>query len=590
MRIKTLIALSCAALCFSCTSVKKNENSLTYIIDMVHKNPGEPRQVSKYYNPEYLKEVGYNSISPQIHVQCAITYDEFDKGIIPEGSKEREWIMAKKEAVKKELKAAKEAGLEIYPFTDMLVLPALLVEKYKHELVDEKDLNSGHNSVHGKMAPNIEKEMTETVIKAQLKEVFETFPEIDGLIVRFGETYLYDTPYHVGSSPVRGGGDAAIAGHVKFINLLRQEVCEKYGKKLFYRTWDFGFLHTNADVYTAITDQVEPHENLLFSIKYTRGDFHRLTQFNPTLGIGKHPYIVEFQAQPEYYGKSAHPVYVFGGMLNGFTEYRRNMKADQIQSVAQLKGDPKFQGMWTWSRGGGWRGPYINHELWCDVNAHAAVVWASDTTLTESQVLDKTLTGLGVKESSLADFKEIIKLSDAAVLKGQCTDLDLPFNVWWTRDQYFSQEGALGGFFKAAIDKGQTAEVLAEKDEAMALWDKIVELSKKVEMTDATAKEYLEISAKYGQIKHDIIRQIFIICLNRKQQEMNDTFDKEAVKAAIAKYDQLWIEWAKLEKENPACASIYEPNGFNITAETGVFGTAKSGIVSTIDKAREMVK
>lgn len=73
----------------------------------------------------------------------------------------------------------------------------------------------------------------------------------------------------------------------------------------------FWFFCTEPDVYLKITDQIEPHPDLLFSIKYTRGDFHRLTEFNPTLGIGRHPYIIEYQGQPEYYGKGGSPCLCF---------------------------------------------------------------------------------------------------------------------------------------------------------------------------------------------------------------------------------------------------------------------------------------
>ncbi|MFI3267719.1 MAG: hypothetical protein R3Y51_03275 [Rikenellaceae bacterium] len=594
MKLKTLLLSLCVVITCSCGATKeakKSENSLPYVMDMFHRNPGEPNQESKYHDYNYVAGVGYNAVVPMMYVQCALTYDSFDEGLTSQNAEEKAWIMNQQAIVKEQIKNAKAAGLQVFPFTDMLVLPTSLIEKYKNELVDQSDLEAGHNSVHGKMAPNINRDMTSTVIKAQIKEIFETFPDIDGLVIRFGETYLYDTPFHSGGNPVRGRGEEGINGHVKLIELLKAEVCEKYNKKLFYRTWDFGFFHTNPETFKSVTSQVEPHENLTFSIKYSRGDFHRLTQFNTTIGLGDHPYIIEFQGQPEYYGKGSHPVYVFGGALNGFSEYQKNMEADQIKSIAELKGDSKFKGLWTWSRGGGWRGPYIKHELWCDINAQSASVWAQDTTQTESQVLDKVLTNLSVKESSLADFKELLKLADEAVLKGQCTDLDLPFNVWWTRDQYFYHQGTLAGFFKGAIDKDMCADVIAEKDYAVGLWDRIVELSKKIEMTDADSKTYLEVSSEYGRYKFDIIRQIFIMGLNNRNFELNGkVLDKEALKAAIAKYETLYADWKKLEEENPLCANIYEPYGFNLTPEKGAYGSPDNGVCILVDKCRELVK
>lgn len=573
-----------------CTPVEKSEtNGLTYILDMVHNNPGEKPAETKYTSPEVLKSIGFNGMVPQWHVQCGLTYDSFEKGIVPEGSKEREWILERQSLIKKKLKEVKEAGLKVYPFTDMLVLPTVILEKYADDVVRDKETASGFNDIHGKLVPDINRPMTEKLVRAQIKELFETFPDLDGITLRFGETYLFDTPYHSGGSPVHAGGEDGIRGHVKLINILREEICEKYGKKLFYRTWDFDFFHSNPSVYRKITEQIKPHPNLLFSIKYTSGDFHRLTRFNQTLGIGNHDYIIEFQGQPEYYGKGAHPVYVFGGMLNGFSEFKDIMKPDEIQSVAALKGDPKFKGLWTWSRGGGWRGPYITNELWCDVNTYSAAVWAQDTTLTENQVLKKSLSIIGVDNESVPAFIDMLHKVDMGVLIGQCTLIDVPkskFNVWWSRDQYFQGEGYLSDFINYITSNHLENAMLDEKSRAVALWREIEKIANTIKMKDAATENYLRVSASYGRIKHEIISEIFKICLNGKKAE-NGEFDKDALMSAIRNYDILWKEFEELKKNNPDCATLYEPNGFYIDSN-GVSGDVKNGIGTTVEKYRKL--
>lgn len=102
-----------------------------------------------------------------------------------------------------------------------------------------------------------------------MKEMFETFPQLDGLVIRTGETYLHDAPYYVGNHPVQNG----MYDHITLINLLREEVCERRNKKLFYRTWDMGQLHSIPKYYLSVTDSIEPHPNLYFSIKHTMTDF-----------------------------------------------------------------------------------------------------------------------------------------------------------------------------------------------------------------------------------------------------------------------------------------------------------------------------
>ena len=53
-------------------------------------------------------------------------------------------------------------------------------------------------------------------------ETFARFPGCDGWIVRTGETYTYDTPYHVGNSPKH---NPHADPWVDFISFLRDEVC-----------------------------------------------------------------------------------------------------------------------------------------------------------------------------------------------------------------------------------------------------------------------------------------------------------------------------------------------------------------------------
>lgn len=67
-----------------------------------------------------------------------------------------------------------------------------------------------------------------------MNELFEIFPELDSLNIRFGETYLFDTPYYSGGNPVRTKDSLGIVGYAKLLNLLCEEVCVKRNKKVFY--------------------------------------------------------------------------------------------------------------------------------------------------------------------------------------------------------------------------------------------------------------------------------------------------------------------------------------------------------------------
>jgi hypothetical protein len=467
-------------------------------------------------------------------------------------------------------------------------LPSIILEKYKDSLLKTPESFNNYQAVHGKLVPDINRPLTQKLIRIQLAELFSTFPELDGLVIRFGETYLFDTPFHAGGNPVSAGGKAGIEGHVKLINILRDEVCVRRNKKLFYRTWDFGFFHTNPDVYLKITDRIEPHENLTFSIKYTKGDFHRLTPFNPTLGIGKHPYIVEFQCQPEYYGKGAHPAYVFDGMLNGFEEDDQIMDPGDKQGVKALLSDPNFAGLWTWSRGGGWQGPYISNELWCDVNAITAETWAQNTQLTEREALEKAALNIGVQPQSVNDFIKLVHLSADGIVRGHCSLIDIPeahFDVWWMRDHFMEGNRRLNPFFDYAIQSDKVDDVLAEKHQAVEIWKEMESLSEKIETDNAADKEYLKTSTTYGRIKFEIVEKAFIVMLLGHVGDVSGNYNRERIRRAVDDYDNLWQEWKQFKNDHPDCATIYLPEAFHID-ENGVSGDVQNGLGATIDRYR----
>ena len=66
------------------------------------------------------------------------------------------------------------------------------------------------------------------------------YPDNAGWIVRTGETYTYDTPYHKGNSPNPKGSSPSASQDlwVDFITELRALVCVKHQKQLFFRGWD----------------------------------------------------------------------------------------------------------------------------------------------------------------------------------------------------------------------------------------------------------------------------------------------------------------------------------------------------------------
>ena len=535
--------------------------SLEFIMDMVHNNPGETPFVTKYNDPFYLKSQGFNSITPQWHINCAITYDNFNNKLIKKNSSGRNWIERQANKIDSSLKQCKKAGLNVYPFTDFLIFPKEIWEQYGDSIC----ANNSVVQFAREFKPDIKRKYTQQLLRAQIEGIFQRFPLLDGIVLRFGETYLQDTPFHLGSSPVYSIDDQII-----FINILKEEICVKRNKKLLFRTWDFGYnFHNNPDYYLKVTNAIEPHPNLIFSIKYQQGDFLRMTPFNPCLGIGKHRQIVESQSCMEVYGKGAHPYYSAFGVINGWpeTKYEINLGDASFTGKINNTKNPRgikdilhtglLCGVNTWSRGGGWQGPYITNEIWADLNTYVISQFALNTGLSEEELFKKFALQRGIYGHNFYCFRQIALLSIEGVRKGQCNSYTNN-QLWWSRDEYFSVN-VNNNVIDSILKKGLTNKVLAEKSESVYIWKQIEALSMDLDMKDSVLQDVIRVSCKYGRIKYELIEQMWrLMLINANDIKSNRT----EIKSIIRHYDKLWAEWKALKLSSPYCATLYTEMSF----------------------------
>jgi hypothetical protein len=567
--VNRIVILIISVITLSCSPANRDQHHPDLLVlDMVHNNPAEGYTVTSFSSPSKLIQYGYDGmvINDFKFVHCAITYDDFDPDIFPEGSLSRQWVEEAARHLDKRIMECREAGIKTYCFIDIVVLPKSMVEKYHSELCDAQGLIT------------LEKPLTIEIHRNMIRGIFRRFPELDGLVIRTGETYLQNVPYHTGNNPITMGEQS----HIKLLQLFREEVCEKAGKVLIYRTWDFGNFHVNPEYYLAVTDQIQPHKNLFFSIKHTEGDYHRTFPFNPTLGIGNHQQIVEVQCQREYEGKGAHPNYIMEGVINGFEEFD-GMKGNT--GLKDLLNNPNFRGIWSWSRGGGWVGPYITNELWCDLNAYVISSWANNPMRDEEEIFYDYTRLLNLSDEDAEKFRELCLLSAKGVVRGH-NSLIHPVNVWWTRDQFFGGLDELKDSFTSIIDQGQVEAVIEEKQECVDIWGKIVQLSNEIESGDDTFRDYLKVSSKYGLIKYSIVQQAWIIMLRGLQGEKTGDYSIEQIRSAINEYDRLWNEFYELKANHAQCATLYQPFSFVFKAPEY---HGDNGMRKSVDKYRSMI-
>lgn len=494
-------------------------------LDMVHNNPGEAPFTTHYNDPRILKQLGYTGKVFELFqaAQFGVDWSKVDPAIYPAGSPERAWVEAKAAELNRLYNETKAAGLEVYCHTDMIILPKQLVEQRR--LKDMGDIS----------APD-----TQACVRELVQQMFAQFPQLDGLVVRIGETYLQGAPYHIGKINDKTDPAKTI---IPLMNLLREEVCVKLNKKLIFRSW-LSF-DVKSEAYQAVSDGVEPHPNLFIVVKHCEGDFHRGNPFSKVLGMGRHRQIVEVQCQREYEGKGAYPNYIGNGLIEGFEEH----KAAPIKSLRQLWSNPLVVGIFTWSRGGGWEGPYLNHELWCDLNVYVVSQWAQHPTEPEADIFARfTREVLKLDSSSALRFRRLCLMSADAVYRGKrSTQNDI--HPVWSRDHFISPPPLPKD--PAAIDR-----VVTQKDEAVELWQQMVSLADTTKVPDPTTDEYLKTSTRYGLYLYRIYQAGFHLAA------IGERGPRHEIDRWLAVYDRGWSDLRALKAKSPTCATLYTDLGF----------------------------
>ncbi|MCK5774674.1 MAG: hypothetical protein KAH25_00775, partial [Bacteroidales bacterium] len=522
---KNIYLLSVLILLISC---QPQEDTARYpvLLNMVHHNPGEPLFKTQYAEPAYLKALGYTGQVPKIEIQCGLTYDRWKDNVIPEKSDEKLWIERHAAEVKMLIDIAEKSDMPLYPFTDVLVIPKTIMEKYGSEMRVDEGSEVVLSSKYGEFEKtdgrlSILRKRTQEILRAQIDELFWRFPKLGGLTIRFGETYTFDTPFHVGGKPVKTHEE-----HVMLIKLLREEVCEKRDKKLFYRTWGYdGFHHPNPDFYLKVVNEVEPHPNLYFSIKHTNNDFLRDIPFNKSIGIGKHQQIVEISTnQAGLYGRQSHPYYIGKGVIDSWSIMHNN----DHKGISSLYDTAQIKGFWIWTWGDGWVGPYINNELWVNLNEYVIRNYTLYPQKTEEEIFNEYATNeLKLSDVDAKKFRELCIDSEMAVYRGQYSEV-FGADVWWCRDQYLT---ALN--LDHVVKNNLQEEVLAEKRENIKLWKKMEKLANEITIPDMDDDSFLKVSTTYGRMKYEIIELIWKVQIILADQKINNKFDEKEAKATL---------------------------------------------------------
>jgi hypothetical protein len=535
---------------------------------LVHHNPGEEPFESEFLDPARLRKAGYAGQVLNIHAQAAVGFEQTFPDLWSGHPEALEWIGNYARKIDAQIHATRQAGLECLAWTDFVVIPKPFVERYGEEIRADGARQFEHD-VKGDFTPNLRSPLLQEILRAQIDEIFERFAALDGLVVRVGETYLHDLPHHTGGDPILHG----VESHLEILTLLREAVCEKHGRHLIYRTWLSG-LDEDREAYLDINRRLEPHPKFQFATKHCIGDYHRTHRFTPLLGIGRHPQLVEVQCQREYEGKGAFPNYIAEGVIEGFEEYEHLMEAAEPRGLRDLLGTEAFRGLFTWSRGGGWVGPRIPNEFWCALNTEVLSTWCRDPSRTPEQWLADSLARREFAPDDVARLSRICRLSSAAVLRGLASAHG-GIDTLWTRDEFLGgiedPESPMGRSVAAVLDAGRTAEILAERAEAVEMWHEILDLARSVESGPEPLREFIRVSCQYGVHFFEVVETGWTILLLAAAAERGQSADVDRIRAAIEHWDHAWEAWRNLAAEHPeACPSLYRDKYCRYVKDVGM--------------------
>ena len=273
--------------------------------------------------------------------------------------------------------AAHADGMRMFLSSDLFQFPSRLLAVYKEQLTWPGSKCFSYTP--GPTCIDIRSNTTQAFLKLLFDEVKATFPDLDGVILRYGENS--PCAEHEGNAPYDTSD--AIPSLQRLLVFLREELCVQRNLTVIFRTWDTStaMFHANFTFYEAVVSAVEPHPLLTFSIKHTALDFWRRVAVNPTLGKGRHKQVVEAEVAGMYFACGTVPLYIADSLINGYAENTPPLGLQALFADTPLLG-----------------GVLTNHQcdeivppapyFWPRLEQGVISRWAADPTAREADVFD----------------------------------------------------------------------------------------------------------------------------------------------------------------------------------------------------------
>ena len=221
----------------------------------------------------------------------------------------------------------------------------------------------------------------ESYYRELVSDVLESFPQLDGLVMRIGESDGNDV-----KDPIRTRLHLRDADETnRFLKSLLPAF-ERRGQSLFLPTWTVGAhkigdLICHRDTLAATLEGIDSPA-FIVSMKHGESDFFRYLPLNRAFFRVKQPMIIELQARREYEGAGEYPSFI---------------GRDCERFARELKDVPNLAGMSVWCQTGGWhrfrRLPFLENAGkgdWIRLNTAVAIAIFKDGKSVESAIRDLT--------------------------------------------------------------------------------------------------------------------------------------------------------------------------------------------------------
>ena len=351
------------------------------LLDMIHDNHGEPAFRTRYRDPAVLAEYGFHALV----IPEALAVLPSARPAAP-GPGQRDAVAERSTAIDSQVAQAAGQGLQVFFYVDALLLPRKLV----HAARDRYLCDDGS----GRLCPA--KPAVYDAYAGLLAELLTRWPEAAGVVVRSGEVYPETAPHMVGSALHESSCPAcralgAVARLTGFIQRMHAVVAGEHHRLYVHRAWQKAgsgaTLHEDAALFRELAAGLPHDQRLLFSFKFTRGDFLAGQPANPCLvdpATAQRGKWIELQCEREFEGKGAFPN--FQPVL--WCDFLRStgLGGALLERQAHPETAPAALDLWGWSRGGGWGGPYVPREDWIDANVFGLAELARNPLATPEQI------------------------------------------------------------------------------------------------------------------------------------------------------------------------------------------------------------